>query len=211
MNTKINEKTIERLILYKKTLEDLKTQGIANIHSHQLAKMVDVTPAQLRRDLMLISYYGRPTSGYEIPTLLEAIEDFIYKADYTRVALVGLGHLGRAILDYFQGKSKRLKIVASFDKDYEKVNRVIAGCRCYHISEAPSIIKKENIKIAIIATPRSSAQEVADLLIESGIKGILNYSPVRLNVPINVYVEYRDMISAVEKVAFFARYKNERG
>jgi len=102
-----------------------------------------------------------------------------------------------------------LKIIASFDKDYEKVNRVIAGCRCYHISEAPSIIKREDIKIAIIAVPQSSAQEVADMLIEAGIIGILNYSPMRLNVPANVYVEYRDMVRAVEKVAFFACYKNQ--
>jgi len=144
-----------------------------------------------------------PTSGYEVSTLLKAIENFIYKSDCAKVALVGLGHVGRAILNYFQGRSKLLKIIASFDKDYEKVNRVIAGCRCYHISEAPSIIKRENIKIAIIAVPQS------DMLIEAGIIGILNYSPMRLNVPANVYVEYRDMVRAVEKVAFFACYKNQ--
>jgi len=209
MNSKISEKVIEMLILYKNILEDLENQGILNIYSHQLAKMADVTPVQLRRDLMLLSYYGKPTSGYEVSTLLKAVENFIYKSDCAKVALVGLGHVGRAILNYFQGRSKLLKIIASFDKDYEKVNRVIAGCRCYHISEAPSIIKRENIKIAIIAVPQSSAQEVADMLIEAGIIGILNYSPMRLNVPANVYVEYRDMVRAVEKVAFFACYKNQ--
>ena len=158
--------------MYKNILEDLENQGILNIYSHQLAKMADVTPVQLRRDLMLLSYYGKPTSGYEVSTLLKAIENFIYKSDCAKVALVGLGHVGRAILNYFQGRSKLLKIIASFDKDYEKVNRVIAGCRCYHISEAPSIIKRENIKIAIIAVPQSSAQEVADMLIEAVFEDI---------------------------------------
>lgn len=203
--SKIPEKTIERLLLYRRILINSGLNPNASIYSHQLAQLSSVTSAQVRRDLMSIGYFGSPVHGYEIGKLIDSIGEFVDDTEVQRVALIGLGHLGRAILDYFRGRRPKLTITAAFDIDPEKVNRVLHGVRCYSIDQLTEVIRQEQIKVAIIAIPESGAQEIADQLVQAGVSGILNYAPIKLNVPPEVYIENRDMLLAVEKVAFFAR------
>jgi len=200
-----SEKNIERLLLYRRVLISFKNGGKTNIYSKQLASLADCTPEQVRRDIMSIGYSGSPVHGYDLEKLTNSISEFLDSNNLQKVALVGLGHLGRSIIDYFQGRRPKLTIAAVFDKDPDKIDRVMHGCRCYSTEKILEVIPKEDINVAIIAVPASGAQGVADLLVQAGIKGILNYAPVKLTLPPDIYVENRDMILAVEKVAYFAR------
>jgi len=203
---KISDKKIERIINYRRVLLRLDKQlGKSHVFSHQLANNSGASPAQVRRDLMEIGYTGSPAHGYEIKGLLESIGEFIDPDQKEGIALVGVGNLGRAIIDYFNGQSSKLEIITVFDTNPDKVNRVVSGCRSYHVKDLKNIIIEKNIKTAVIAVPSSGAQVVADELIEAGVKGILNYAPIILTLPDGIYVENRDMITTLEKVSYFAK------
>ena len=126
------------------------------------------------------------------------------------MAVIGLGNLGKAIISYFKGKRSKLAIIAAFDINPEKINRVYDGVACYHINQMAEIIKQNNISIGIIAAPAQQTAEIAEALVLAGIKGILNFTPKALNVPPFVYLEEYDMITSLEKVAFFAKKNDER-
>ncbi len=201
----VPNRTIGRLSLYRRLLNALVVDGREHIYSHQLAMLAGVTAAQVRRDMMSVGYSGSPKRGYEVAALVSSIGSFLDAPVTEPVALVGVGNLGRAIMAYFAGRRPRLTITAAFDSDPYKLNRVIHGCRCRALSEAAEIIGREGIATAILTVPASAAQEVADMLVRCGIKGILNFAPVRLRVKPGVYVEDIDMTTSLEKVAYFAR------
>ncbi|MCK9483610.1 MAG: redox-sensing transcriptional repressor Rex [Candidatus Marinimicrobia bacterium] len=212
MKTKANipEKTIERLLIYRRELLNLKQEMKTAVFSHQIAQLTGATPVQVRRDFMQIGYFGSSVHGYNVDELINSIGEFVDDVQTQNVALVGVGHLGRAILDYLQGRREKLKITALFDVDPTKVGSVLHGIRCYPTEQIPEIITHENIKVAIVAVPESNAQEVAERLVWAGITGIVNYAPIKLNLPPEVYVENRDMVLAVEKVAFYSRRVNKK-
>jgi redox-sensing transcriptional repressor len=122
-----------------------------------------------------------------------------------KVAIIGVGNLGRALIGYLKGKRTKLSVVAAFDVNPEKVNRVISGVYCYPIDKLEEIIKKENISIGILTVPPEVAVETTENLVLAGIKGILNYTSVRLNVPENVFLEEYDMITSLEKVTYYVK------
>jgi len=180
------------------------------VYSHQLAKAAGVTPAQVRRDMMDIGYNGSPIHGYNVTELIKSIDDFLDAPEGQRAMLVGIGNLGRALISYFAGRRPQLTLVAAFDRDPRKVNRVIHGTRCYPDKRIAKVVKAKGISIAIIAVPASEAQAVAKKCVKAGIKGILNFAPVPLHVPEHIYVLDTDISMALEKVAFFARNKRRR-
>ncbi|MCD4708888.1 MAG: redox-sensing transcriptional repressor Rex [Candidatus Sabulitectum sp.] len=206
----ISEKTVERLSLYRWLLEMRVDKNTLSLFSHQIASMACVTPAQLRRDLMVIGYTGSPGRGYLVKDLAESICSVLDGDEPAKVALVGMGNLGRAIVSFLRGRRSRLKVVATFDTDSRKTGRVISGCRCYEQDKIEEIVAGRQISVAVITVPSDVAQKVADRLVNSGIKGILNYAPVPLRVPDGVYLENRDVTTALEKVAYFARESKEK-
>jgi redox-sensing transcriptional repressor len=208
---KVSTKTVERLLIYRRILLNLSAKDASHIFSHHLATLTGFTSAQIRRDLMAIGYFGSPARGYDREQLLSSISAFVDAPDKEGVAIVGLGHLGQAILTYFQGRRPKLEIVAVFDNDPQKINRVIHGCRCYHTNELEGKIQSERITVAIIAVPADEAQMIAERLVASGVRGVLNYAPVKLELPPEIYVDNRDMIMAVEKAAYFARESQRKG
>ncbi|HPY90046.1 MAG TPA: hypothetical protein PLT23_04910, partial [Lentisphaeria bacterium] len=123
------------------------------------------------------------------------------------VALVGVGNLGRALLAYLVGRRPNLILRAAFDNDPAKDGLVINGCPCYDVSRMADVIAAFKIKIAVLAVPAAVAQDVAEKLIAYGVKGILNFVPVRLHLPTPVHVEDIDISSSLERVSFFARAK----
>jgi redox-sensing transcriptional repressor len=181
-----------------------------HVFSHEIAQMLHITPVQVRRDLMLIGYSGNLRKGYDIRELIELIGKIIDSEKGQRVAVVGLGNLGKAIISYFKGKRSKLSIIAAFDINPEKINRVYDGVACYHINQIPEIVRQNNISIGIIAVPSEQAPEIAETIVLAGIKGVLNFTPKPLNVPPYVYLEEYDMITSLEKVAFFAKKNDER-
>ncbi len=201
----IASKTVGRLSLYRRLLESSIPGGREHVFSHELAVLACVTPAQVRRDLMSTGCSGSPGKGYRTRDLIDGISKVLDHPEVQRVALVGVGNLGRAILSYFSGRRPNLRITASFDTDPQKTGRVINGCRCHPMSELTAVLRRESIATAILAVPAARAQETTDLLVASGIHGILNYAPVPLRVPEGVFLEERDMTMSLETVAFFAR------
>ena len=200
-----SDKTIGRLSLYRRLLSGLQASGVRYVYSHQLAAMAGGTAAQVRRDMMSIGYSGTPTRGYDVLELMASISRFLDEPTGRGVALVGAGNLGRAIMAYFAGRRPNLTVVAAFDSDPHKVNRVIHGCHCYPMDELPDVIAREGILVGIITVPAGEAQAVADRLVRAGVRGLLNFAPVPLRAPPGVYVEDRDMTTSLEKVAYFAR------
>jgi len=186
-------------------LHGLRDSGVQSVYSHQLASMAGCTAAQVRRDLMAVGYSGTPTRGYDVSALLASIGAHLDAPEGQNAALVGVGNLGRAILAFFAGRRPRLSIVAAFDSDHYKTNRVIQGCRCYPVEDIAQVVRNNRIEVGIITVPATEAQEVADRLVGAGVRGILNFAPAALRVRPDIYVETMDITVSLEKVAFFAR------
>lgn len=202
----MSERAVGRLSIYRRLLSELADGGSQNVYSHELAKMSGFSAAQVRRDLMAVGYSGSPAKGYGVSELVESIGHYLDDPVGQGVALVGVGNLGRAILAYFSGRRPRLAIVAAFDNDPKKTGRDFHGCRCCDVADMVTLIRKKRIDVGIITVPQFEAQEVADLLVKGGVRGILNFAPATIEVPERVYVENVDITVSLEKVAFFARH-----
>ena len=210
-NKKIPARTVERMVLYKRLLSDLQSRGEKTLFSHQLANLAHNTSAQVRRDLMTIGHGGSPRKGYNISDLLNRISDILDSSNDHYIALVGIGNLGSAILSYFSFSHPGLKIVAAFDDDPEKINRELCGCPCYAISQFKEKVQELGVTLGIITVPASYAQKVADLMVDSGIKGILNFAPVPLKLPENISDARIDIASSLERLAYFSERRDSSG
>ncbi|MFW5793211.1 MAG: redox-sensing transcriptional repressor Rex [Bacteroidota bacterium] len=204
-DNEIPAKTIERLSQYRRLLITFAGDDKKNIYSHELAKIMNLTPVQVRRDLMLIGYSGSQNKGYLINNLIELIGSIIDSKEGEKIIIIGMGNLGRAITSYFLGKREKLNIVAAFDNDSYKTNRVISGVKCYDISRLKEIINKENVSIAVLTVAPEAAENTCKLLVNTNIKGILNYTTIPLKVPESIHLEEYDMITSMEKLAYFVK------
>ncbi|MBL7222394.1 MAG: redox-sensing transcriptional repressor Rex [Candidatus Brocadiae bacterium] len=203
-----SHKSIGRLSLYRSILNRLLRDGVNSLFSHELASLAGATPSQVRRDLMVTGYTGSPVRGYDVRDLLASIGRFLDAPESEGVALVGVGNLGRAIMAFFTGRRPSLTIQAAFDRDPYKVNRVIHGIRCHPMEDLESVLVREHVRVAIITVPAIEAQDIADRLCRAGVKGILNFAPVRLRVLPSVFVEDVDVTMSLEKVAYYSRQGN---
>lgn len=199
------KKTIERISLYRRIVSNLLFSGKKQAFSHEIAKLAGVKSSQIRHDFMFIGTNGRANAGYDLQELRGHIEGFLFGGEADNFCIVGVGNLGRAILAFFRARHKNIVIKAVFDKDPALKDRIIQGCRCYSIDDANEIIRKEEINIGIIAVPVEQAQLVAQILMDSGIKSIVNFAPVPLNVRQGVFIENVDLTMYLEKAAFFSR------
>jgi redox-sensing transcriptional repressor len=158
---------------------------------------------------MLIGYGSVMRKGYDIRELIKTIGDIIDAPGGLNVAIIGMGNLGRAITGYFRGKRTNLNVAAAFDVDPQKVDKVVAGVKCYHLDQIKKLKNELDITIAVLAVPPDQAAAVAAMLVSNGIKGIMNFTTVPLNVPDNVYLEEFDMITSIEKVAYFVKENHQ--
>ena len=198
-------KTIERLSQYRRALLFCHAKGMTHIYSHEIARIQHITAVQVRRDIMLIGYTGTLRKGYNVKELIDLIGNIIDSDDGINVCVVGIGNLGRAITNYFSGKRTKLSITAVFDTDKAKVGKKYHGIECFNITDMAKVIKEKNIEIAIMTVPGEDAQGIAEMLVNAKVKGLLNYTPKPVNVPKEVYLEEYDMITSLEKVAFFVK------
>lgn len=198
-------KTVERLSEYRRTLLGCLNENKVFIYSHDLAARLHITAVQVRRDLMLIGYSSVIRKGYDVRELIEKISSIIDSEKGMNVAIIGIGNLGRAMAGYFRGKRSKLNLVASFDNDPQKINKVISGVKCYPYYDLQKIVEELKIEIAILTVPADFAREIAEEVVRYGIKGIMNFTTVPLNVPSGVFLEEYDMITSIEKVAYFVK------
>lgn len=199
------EKTIERLSQYRRLLLVNKQTGKDHIFSHEIAVQLHLTPVQVRRDIMLIGYTGTQRRGYNIDLLIEKISSILDDPKGLNSIIIGMGNLGKAITTYFYGKRSKIDIIASFDNDTKKTGRLISGVWCHNTSELESVIKEKQISLAILSLAPEAAQDITDRIIFAGIRGILNFTSVPLNVSPDVYLENYDMVTSLEKVAYFVK------
>ena len=199
------ERTIERLSEYRRSLLNWLSTGKSYIFSHELAGLHNITPVQVRRDIMLIGYSSVKKKGYDAKELIALIGRIIDSEKGLNIAVLGMGNLGKAVTAYFNGKRSKMQIVATFDNDLNKIGRVIADVNCYHINDLAKIVTEKNISIGIITTPPQTATRMGDRLVEAGIKGIMNFTTSPLNVDDSVYLEEYGMITSLEKVAYFVK------
>ncbi|MFW6155118.1 MAG: redox-sensing transcriptional repressor Rex [Planctomycetota bacterium] len=201
----ISQRVIGRLSQYRREVQDLLAEGQMYVFSHELADLAGVTAAQVRRDMMTTGFSGSTAKGYDVKRLADSLARFLDAPQPQPVALVGVGNLGRAILTFFAHRHPNLRIVAAFDVDPRKVDRPFDGITCYDVNRAKEIVARLRIRVAILAVPAAEAQAVAERFVRAGITGILNFAPVPLHLPDEVFVEPIDMTTSLEKVAFFAR------
>jgi redox-sensing transcriptional repressor len=203
MSTKLPPRTVERLSIYRRLLDKYKDLDEAHIYSHKLAGLLNLTPEQVRRDLMLIGLTGNHRKGYNIKALIGLIGNTIDRQEGHKMALVGIGNLGKAVLGFIRKAHTKMDVVAAFDIDRNKINTHIAGVPCYDLNEAEHVIRHEQIKIAILTVPPEVAASTATLLLRSGIRGILNFTSVHLDVPQDIYLKDYDIITSLEEIGFF--------
>lgn len=201
---RVPEKVVARLALYRRILARAANADRESIFSHEIAGICGTTSAQVRRDLMSVGYLGHPAYGYDIEGLLKKLDGFFDEGRGVRMALVGIGNLGRALLPYFNSAGSSMTIVAAFDSDPARVNRTAGDCRSYPVADIQRVLASTPVDVAVIAVPAAAAQETADTLIACGVRSLINLAPVRLVVPSEVYVEYVDIGIAIEKAAFYA-------
>jgi len=201
--------TIRRLPMYLRILRDLSIDGKEFTSSSQLAGVLNIEPILVRKDLVLTGIVGTPRVGYHITDLITSIEDFLGWREPLAAFLVGAGHLGTAILGYKEIKKYGHKFVAAFDRDPEKNDSSIHGIRVHDLARLPELQAKLGVRLAVLTVPAEEAQEVADFLVESGIRGIWNFTSVTLNVPTGVTTHNEDLISGLAVLSVKMARRNE--
>ena len=198
----VSKKLIIRLSRYKDTLKRLKSLGFIKIFSDNIADSVGVAPSQVRKDFSIFGIGGHRRGGYLINDLLNELNKILGDDIITKVIVVGAGNLGTALIKYDMFKKEGIQIVAGFDNDDKKINRV-AETPIYKIDEMIAFIKEHNIQVAIITVPVAAAQSITDLLMHSGIKGILNFTPIRLRGNENTIVQNIYLQTELEALIYF--------
>jgi redox-sensing transcriptional repressor len=198
---------VERLSVYRRALEELQSEGTEYVHSHRLAEVVGVTPAQLRRDLASFGSFGNIAKGYNVYQLTRTIAQILGTDTQQTVALFGVGDLGRSLLSYRGFEERGFHIGVAFDLDTQKVGRVFAGRRCYALDEMDRIIPEFGVQVAVLACRAEGLQRLVDRLVNVGIRLFLNFVPKRLTPPSGAYIEYIDIAAKLEKLSFIGRHQ----
>lgn len=181
--------SIQRLPVYLRFLKEQRYKGETGVSCTQIADELGQLSVQVRKDLAITGISGRPKVGYQIDDLIDAIENFLGWNQPTRAFLVGAGSLGSAILGYKGFASFGLEIIAAFDIAGDKIGHHIHNCPVHHIDKMPGMGRKLHIDIGILTVPAQAAQEIANMLVDVGVKGIWNYTPILLELPEHIACE----------------------
>ena len=203
--TDIPRKSIYRLSIYQRCLERLKENGLKTVSSNALAKAAGVKSTQLRKDLAHFGQFGTRGLGYNVEALIEVITGVLGTNSLLPVILVGVGNLGAALLRYKGFVKEGFEISAAFDADLNRAKLVKANVPVMEVSLMAQFINENNVKIAILAVPAETAQEVANNLVQAGIQALLNFSPTVLKTPDNVTVNSVDLALELEHLSYFVK------
>lgn len=198
----IPEAVVTRLSLYLRELQHLIADGKDTISSSELGRQLGFTDAQVRKDLAHFGHFGHPGIGYRCQELIGEIRRILGTDREWRVALIGVGNLGRALLGYRGFSQQGFRVVAAFEADPQKVGTHIDGVEVCHLDQLGAKIAELEIELGMVAVPAGYAQEVADKLVAAGIGGIVNFAPVTLRVPSGVSIVGVDLARELEQVTF---------
>lgn len=200
---KVPEATIKRLSIYMRVLKDLEKKGVEVISSAELADICGVNAAQIRKDLTYFGEFGIRGVGYYVKELHFDIRKVLGLNQRRNVALVGVGNLGRALVSYRNFSEHGYNFAAAFDVDPAKIGTQLpGGVRVHALDDLPRVAAEKEIEIAIITTTAETAQGVADRIVAAGIKGILNFAPIQLQVPEGVKVKKVDLTTEFDNLVY---------
>jgi redox-sensing transcriptional repressor len=202
--TKIPQATAKRLPLYYRFLKNLYLSGKQRVSSAELSEAVKVDSATIRRDFSYFGALGKKGYGYNIQYLLTFFRKTLDQDELTKVMLIGVGNLGTALLNYNFLKNNSTKIEIAFDIEPSIVGKEIGGVPIFHLDELEERVQQE-VSVAILTVPASVAQPITDRLVVNGIKGILNFTPARLNVPETVRINHIDLSIELQALIYFLK------
>jgi redox-sensing transcriptional repressor len=195
--------TAKRFPLYFRYLQLLHDEGITNVKSHDLSKITQVPSATIRRDFSYIGELGRSGYGYEVDYLISVFSKLLHTEREKRIALVGCGNLGKALLNNNFRRNENLNITCAFDVDENLIGQEIRGIQIYSMEDFNRVVDEDGISVAISTVPSHHAQVAIDKIVSSGITAILNFAPDRVKVPKGVSVQYIDLTCEVQTLIYF--------
>ena len=198
----ISQATIDRLPLYFRTLRLVEDEQINIISSDELGRRLDITPEQIRKDLATFGQFGRKGIGYDVHELKERISNILGLHNRWRLAIVGVGHLGGALANYVNFASLGFTVAALLDRNAKVIGTQVNGLIVDDAARMNEIVSEKAIDIGVITVPAEEAQNVADLLIAAGIKGIWNFAPIKLCVPPNVPLVNEDLSIGLSALSY---------
>ena len=199
---KIADATIGRLSRYYRTLKHLEANEVETVSSNELARRNNVTSAQVRKDFSFFGAFGRRGLGYNVRELKRQIAKILGLDQTWHLALVGVGNIGNALLNFKQFQEHSFEFTLLLDSDPDKIGKEISGLEVKNLDNLTYEVRQGHVDIAVIAVPVEAAQKVADALVEAGIKAILNFAPITLMVPPGVTVRNENMVIEIEHLSF---------
>ena len=199
----IPRKTVYRLSLYYRALQRLKANKVETVSSAALARAAGVKPTQLRKDLTYFGQFGTRGLGYSVGSLSAKLTEVLGTTHLQPVILIGAGHLGSALLRYPGFAKEGFEVVAAFDVDVSRSRSRELGVKILPMTKLSDFVRQERIKMAILTVPAHVAQEVTNVLVNSGILAILNFAPIILQVPDKVVVNNVDLAIELENLSYF--------
>jgi redox-sensing transcriptional repressor len=200
---KISDSTISRLSKYYRTLGRLIDKKVKTVSSDEIAEIDGVTSAQVRKDLSFFGTFGKRGLGYNTIDLQNNIGTILGLYKKWNVALIGIGNIGRALVDYQEFKKQGFIIKLLLDNDEEKIGELVGGLEIKSFANAVEYLEEDKIQIAIVAVPANVAQGVVNSLTEAGVKAILNFAPLSLKVPKGVMIKNENMSIELEALSYF--------
>ncbi|TSA46928.1 MAG: redox-sensing transcriptional repressor Rex [Chloroflexi bacterium] len=194
---------ISRLPIYLRALRHIQAEGKLTTSSQELGASVGISAAQIRKDLSQFGEFGKQGTGYDIAFLIDQLREILKVERVWDVAVVGMGDMGHALARY-QGFSDRgFRVAMVFDNDPSKIGERVGDFDVRDTKEIVTAIRKSGIKVAMLCVPAAAAQEVTNLLMEAGVKAILNYAPISLSVPAGVRVQYLDPSIGLQRMTYY--------
>lgn len=203
MPHKIPQATARRLPLYYRFLTNLHQQGKTRVSSKELSDAVKVDSATIRRDFSYFGALGKKGYGYNVDYLLEFFKKTLAQDTVTDVALIGVGNLGTALMNYNFLRNNNTKIAMAFDRSKSKAGTYIGEVPIYHIDELEERLSE--VDVAILTVPAAVAQEITNRLVEKGVKGILNFTPARLTIPDDIRIHHIDLSVELQSFVYFLK------
>ncbi|MEX0783684.1 MAG: redox-sensing transcriptional repressor Rex [Dehalococcoidia bacterium] len=211
MTLEIPEVVVNRLPTYARALAELADDGESVVSSQALGERLDVTPAQIRKDLSYFGRFGKQGRGYNVHSLLSKLQEILGLDRQWRVCVVGIGRLGQAIAEYGGFEPQGFQIVAAFDSDPGKVGSKLGKTTVTHSDDLDAFLRQNHVDIGVVAVPAHAAQSVTDRLVNGGIRAILNYAPMTPHVPKDVTIRHIDPVLAMQSMTFYIKKPEPSG
>jgi redox-sensing transcriptional repressor len=200
---KIPDIIIGRLPVYLRALQQLADKGIQTTSSQELGEIVGISAAQIRKDISQFGEFGKQGTGYSIPFLIERLRAILKVNRVWEVVIIGMGDMGHALARYNGFSNRGFHVTMVFDNDPQKLGQKVGDFEILDTAGMAEKIKQNKIKVAMLTVPAAAAQEMADQLVKAGVKAILNYAPISLNVPEDVHVQYIDPVTHLQRMTYY--------